>query len=80
MMEHPIHLHGMWMQVENGFGVFSPRKHTVNVKPAERLAVLITPETPGKWALHCQIPYHMETGMFRVVEVSEATTEDEERA
>ena len=77
MMEHPIHLHGMWMELDNGSGAFNPRKHTVNVKPAERLSVLVTPDVPGKWALHCHILYHMETGMFRVVEVSNtAATED----
>ena len=76
MMEHPIHLHGMWMELDNGLGAFNPRKHTVNVKPAERLSVLVTPDVPGKWALHCHILYHMETGMFRVVEVSPAAVED----
>lgn len=69
MMEHPIHLHGMWMQLENGAGMRRPRKHTINVKPAERVSVLVTPDVPGKWALHCHILYHMEAGMFRVVEV-----------
>ena len=77
MMEHPIHLHGMWMELDNGSGAFNPRKHTVNVKPAERLSVLVTPDVPGKWALHCHILYHLATGMFRVVEVSNTTaTED----
>lgn len=70
MMEHPIHLHGMWMELENGAGSNQPRKHTVNVKPAERLTVAITPDVPGKWAMHCHLLLHMETGMFRVVEVS----------
>lgn len=69
MMEHPIHLHGMWMVLENGAGERQPRKHTVNVKPAERVSVLVEPDEPGKWAFHCHILYHMETGMFRVVEV-----------
>ena len=69
MMDHPIHLHGMWMELENGAGLDRPRKHTVNVKPAERLSVRVTPLEVGKWALHCHILYHMETGMFRVVEV-----------
>ena len=70
MMEHPIHLHGMWMVLENGAGDFQPRKHTINVKPAERVSVLVQPDVPGKWALHCHILYHMEAGMFRVVQVS----------
>jgi len=69
MMEHPIHLHGMWMELDNGAGAYNPRKHTINVKPAERVSALATPDMAGKWALHCHILYHMETGMFRVVEV-----------
>lgn len=71
MMEHPLHLHGMWMYLENGAGPFSPRKHTVLVKPAERLSVGIHADAPGRWAFHCHLQLHMEAGMFRVVEVSE---------
>lgn len=70
MMEHPIHLHGMWMELENGQGPHIPRKHTVSVKPAERLSVLINADAPGRWAFHCHLLYHMELGMFRVVQVS----------
>ncbi len=70
MMEHPIHLHGMWMELENGHGDRIPRKHTVSVKPAERLSVLISVDAPGRWALHCHLLYHMDAGMFRVVKVS----------
>lgn len=70
MMEHPIHLHGMWMELENGGGANQPRKHTVSVKPAERLTVAITADAPGQWAMHCHLLLHMEMGMFRVVEVS----------
>jgi FtsP/CotA-like multicopper oxidase with cupredoxin domain len=71
MMEHPLHLHGMWMQLENGTGPYLPRKHTVIVKPAERLSVVITADAPGRWAFHCHLLLHMEAGMFRVIEVSE---------
>lgn len=77
MMEHPIHLHGMWMELENGSGEYIPRKHTVNVKPAERLSVLVTPDAMGPWAFHCHILYHMDMGMFRVVEVSEAVAQED---
>jgi CopA family copper-resistance protein len=70
MMEHPIHLHGMWMELENGTGRHKPRKHTLSVKPAERLSVAITADAPGQWAMHCHLLLHMEMGMFRVVEVS----------
>lgn len=74
MMEHPIHLHGMWMILENGAGNLRPRKHTINVKPAERVSVIAEPDVPGKWALHCHIMFHMDAGMFRVVEVSSAAS------
>lgn len=70
MMEHPLHLHGMWMHLENGSGAYLPRKHTVVVKPAERLSVVITADAPGPWAFHCHLLLHMEAGMFRVVDVS----------
>lgn len=74
MMEHPLHLHGMWMYLENGAGPYLPRKHTVIVKPAERLSVAISADAPGRWAFHCHLQLHMEAGMFRVVEVLEPTT------
>ena len=70
MMNHPMHLHGMWMELENGHGEYIPRVHTVNVKPAERLSLLVEVDAPGRWAFHCHVLYHMEVGMFRVVEVS----------
>ena len=71
MMEHPIHLHGMWMHLENGAGEYLPRKHVVVVKPAERLSVAVTADAPGPWAFHCHLLFHMDAGMFRIVEVSE---------
>ena len=74
MMEHPIHLHGMWMELENGAGEYQPRKHTISVKPAERLTLAITADAPGRWAMHCHLLLHMDMGMFRVVEVSPAPT------
>ena len=70
MMDHPIHLHGMWMELENGNGEYLPRKHTISVKPAERVSLLINADAPGRWAFHCHLLYHMDMGMFRVVEVS----------
>lgn len=72
MMEHPIHLHGMWSILENGSGMHNPRKHTLNVKPAERLSFLVHADALGKWAFHCHVLYHMEMGMFRAVEVSQS--------
>jgi len=70
MMEHPIHLHGLWSELENGNGEFSPYKHTLLVKPAERVSYLISADTPGRWAFHCHLLYHMQAGMFRTVVVS----------
>ncbi|NHO33619.1 copper resistance system multicopper oxidase [Acetobacter fallax] len=70
MMEHPIHLHGFWSELENGQGAFRPYKHTITVKPGERLSSLVTVDTPGLWAYHCHLLYHMEVGMFRTVVVS----------
>lgn len=70
MMEHPLHLHGMWMHLENGAGAYLPRKHTVAVKPAERVSVAISADAPGPWAFHCHLLFHMEAGMFRIVDVS----------
>jgi CopA family copper-resistance protein len=70
MMEHPIHLHGFLFELENGNDGRLPLKHTVNVKPAERVSFVYTADTPGHWAFHCHLLYHMETGMFRTVLVA----------
>ena len=70
MMEHPLHLHGLWSELDNGQEAFRPYKHTINVKPGERLSFLVTADEPGRWAFHCHLMYHMATGMFREVRVS----------
>ena len=70
MMEHPIHLHGLWSELENGQGDYRPYKHTVIVKPGERLSYLVTADEPGMWAFHCHLLYHMEMGMMRTVVVA----------
>jgi len=70
MMNHPIHLHGMWSELENPAGGFQLRKHTVNVQPAQRVAYGVTADALGRWAYHCHMLYHMEAGMFREVVVS----------
>jgi CopA family copper-resistance protein len=71
MMTHPIHLHGMWSEVENEKGEFQVRKHTVTVNPAQRISYAVTADALGRWAYHCHLLYHMEAGMFREVEVAE---------
>jgi FtsP/CotA-like multicopper oxidase with cupredoxin domain len=75
MMDHPIHLHGMWMELENGAGDLLPRKHTINVKPGEKLSALISADARGPWAFHCHLLYHMKAGMFRVVSVMDQIAE-----
>ncbi|HVI57158.1 MAG TPA: copper resistance system multicopper oxidase [Luteibacter sp.] len=70
MMNHPIHLHGMWSEVESPDGAFQVRKHTVNVQPAQQVTYAVTADNPGRWAYHCHMLYHMEAGMFREVVVS----------
>ena len=70
MMEHPIHLHGLWSELDNGQNEYRPYKHTLNVKPGEKLSYLVTMDEPGRWAFHCHLLYHMASGMFREVWVS----------
>jgi FtsP/CotA-like multicopper oxidase with cupredoxin domain len=70
MMNHPIHLHGMWSEVESPDGEFLVRKHTVNVQPAQQVTYAVNANNPGRWAFHCHMLYHMEAGMFREVVVS----------
>jgi len=69
MMPHPIHLHGMFFDVVNGASHNKPRKHTIIVKPAEKLSVDITADAVGDWAFHCHLLYHMHAGMMQVVSV-----------
>ncbi len=69
MMPHPIHLHGMFFEVVTNEGDFKPRKHTIVVKPGEKLSVDITADAIGDWAFHCHLLYHMHAGMMRVVSV-----------
>lgn len=71
MMEHPIHLHGMWSDLEDEAGEFLVRKHTISMPPGTRRSFRVTADAPGPWAFHCHLLYHMESGMFRVVRVSE---------
>ncbi len=75
MMEHPIHLHGMWMEVVTGTDGFKPRKHTISVKAGERLSVDVSADAVGDWAFHCHLLYHMKAGMFREVRVEARPTE-----
>lgn len=70
MMTHPMHLHGMWSDLEASDGNFQVRKHTISVQPAQRIAFRVTADAMGRWAFHCHLLYHMAAGMFREVVVA----------
>ncbi|WP_285435678.1 copper resistance system multicopper oxidase [Pseudomonas sp. fls2-241-R2A-110] len=71
MMTHPIHLHGMWSDLEDENGRFMVRKHTIDMPPGTRRSYRVTADALGRWAYHCHLLYHMEMGMFREVRVEE---------
>ncbi|RVU28270.1 copper resistance system multicopper oxidase [Neptunomonas marina] len=70
MMTHPMHLHGMWSDLESAEGELLVRRHTLSVQPAQRISFLTTPHDVGRWAWHCHLLFHMDAGMFREVVVS----------
>ena len=71
MMTHPIHLHGMWSDLEDAQGNFQVRKHTVDMPPGSKRSYRVRADALGRWAYHCHLLYHMEAGMFREVQVRE---------
>ena len=70
MMTHPMHLHGMWSELESPDGSFQARRHTIPVQPAQRISFLVTADALGRWAWHCHLMLHMDAGMFREVVVA----------
>ncbi|QUP55927.1 copper resistance system multicopper oxidase (plasmid) [Ralstonia syzygii] len=70
MMTHPMHLHGMWSELEAPDGRFLARRHTLPVQPAQRISFLVTADALGRWAWHCHLMLHMDAGMFREAVVS----------
>ena len=71
MMSHPMHLHGMWSDIEDDDGRFHLRKHVVDIPPGTRRSVRVRADALGRWAFHCHLLYHMAAGMFREVRVDE---------
>ncbi|MEX6501047.1 copper resistance system multicopper oxidase [Pseudomonas zhanjiangensis] len=71
MMTHPIHLHGMWSDLEDEHGNFMVRKHTIDMPPGSKRSYRVTADALGRWAYHCHLLLHMETGMMREVRVDE---------
>jgi len=77
MMAHPMHLHGMFVQLENGQAAGKmPNKHTVIVPPGQRYSVLLTADEAGEWAFHCHLLYHMMAGMMTKVVVAKLDAAD----
>jgi FtsP/CotA-like multicopper oxidase with cupredoxin domain len=72
MMAHPVHLHGMWSDVEDDHGAFQLRKHTVDMPPGSRRGYRVRADALGSWAYHCHLLYHMAAGMMREVQVVES--------
>ena len=71
MMAHPIHLHGMWSDLEDDAGAFLVRKHTIDMPPGTKRSYRVTADALGRWAYHCHLLFHMEAGMMREVRVEE---------
>ena len=71
MMAHPIHLHGMWSDLENDDNQFQVRKHTIDMPPGTKRSYRVRADALGRWAYHCHLLFHMEAGMFREVRVNE---------
>jgi CopA family copper-resistance protein len=71
MMTHPIHLHGMWSDLEDDEGAFHLRKHTVDMPPGTKRTYRVRADALGRWAYHCHLLLHMEAGMMREVRVIE---------
>ncbi|MBK7326092.1 MAG: copper resistance system multicopper oxidase [Propionivibrio sp.] len=70
MMTHPMHMHGMWSELETPEGKFQARRHTIPVQPAQRISFLVNADALGRWAWHCHLLFHMDAGMFREVLVA----------
>ncbi|MDC4570447.1 copper resistance system multicopper oxidase [Acinetobacter baumannii] len=72
MMAHPMHLHGMFMQLENGQQAENlPNKHTIIVPPGKTVTALLTADALGEWAIHCHLLYHMSAGMMNKLLVAQ---------
>jgi CopA family copper-resistance protein len=74
MMTHPIHLHGVWSDLEDADGNFQVRKHTIDMPPGSKRSYRVRADALGRWAYHCHLLYHMEAGMFREVRIEEGAS------
>ena len=77
MMAHPMHLHGMFFQVENGQPMDRlPDKNVIVVAPGRTQSILLTANEAGEWPLHCHLLYHMESGMMQKLVVASVDNPD----
>ncbi|ENU58571.1 Multicopper oxidase [Acinetobacter guillouiae MSP4-18] len=81
MMAHPMHLHGMFMQLENGQDPSNmPNKHTIIVPPGKTVTTLLTADELGEWAIHCHLLYHMAAGMMNKLIVASVDSNDDTKS
>ena len=75
-MAHPMHLHGMFMQLENGqSSAEMPNKHTLVVPPGKTVTALLTADELGEWAIHCHLLFHMSAGMMSKLIVADVAAQ-----
>lgn len=78
MMHHPMHIHGHWFILRNGYGAYDPKLHTIDVPPGATITVDMDADAAGQWIFHCHNLYHMQTGMGRIFRYQDAATEAHE--
>ena len=69
--QHPVHMHGMWSDLEDAEGKFLVRKHSISIPPGTKRSFRVTADALGRWAFHCHMLMHMEAGIMREVRVEE---------
>jgi FtsP/CotA-like multicopper oxidase with cupredoxin domain len=77
MMAHPMHLHGMFFEVENGQALGAmPEKNVIVVAPGRTQSIILTANEEGEWPLHCHLLYHMNSGMMQKLVVANVASPD----
>ena len=77
MMAHPMHLHGMFFEVENGQPPGAmPEKNVIVVAPGRTQSIILTANEAGEWPLHCHLLYHMNSGMMQKLVVANVAAPD----
>ncbi|HQS84487.1 MAG TPA: multicopper oxidase domain-containing protein [Alphaproteobacteria bacterium] len=66
MMHHPMHIHGHFFILRNGYGEYDPFLHTIDVPPGATVVADFDADVSGQWFFHCHNLYHMMAGMSRI--------------